>query len=211
VTRPEAGNRRIVALLRGIEMLVAGLGRKPGKETALSMLLEIHDLPGDDWQVVRERSWKTGVVGKSTARSIRAREIGSISVERKFRRSKSLSTIALAIYPYASISDAQSAAQDSRAALLAYRPMNAKVTSEASIENLSMPGIDNPWALEQHIEEPARSGLRKLARGNVNRFVVGLGSFAPGQGWAWGDLVPLVVAQGEKLRRSLDGSDVSSK
>jgi hypothetical protein len=208
VTRRESGTRRSGDLWRGIEVLIAGLGRKPGKQIALGMLLDIRNLPGDEWQVVKERSWRTGVVGKSTDRSRRAREIRSISVERMFHRGVPLGTITLGIYPYASIADAQSAVRDSRVDLMGYRPMNAKVTSEATIEDLRMSGIDNPWALEQHIEERSGSGLRRLTRGNVDRFVVGLGSFAHGQGWAWEDLIPVVAAQGEKIRQFLSSSGV---
>jgi hypothetical protein len=170
------------------------------------MLLDVDDLPGDNWILVRSKSWRTGVVGPRIERARRARAIRSISVERKFGSLDESQTISLGVYPYASIPDALDAVAHSREALMPYKPLKTKVISEHVVEDLSPSGVDSSWAMEQRIGG-ATPGVRRVARGSIGRFVVGIASFAPGHGWAWSELAQVLAAQGEKVRRCSPGDE----
>ena len=66
---------------------LAQLGPKQGKGASLAMLIAPSDLPGSNWTLADERTWRAGTVGDSTPWSQRAKEAGCIAGWRSFKES----------------------------------------------------------------------------------------------------------------------------
>src|SRR5258708_19218965 len=92
--------------LRRTRSAVAQLGRKAGKREVLASLLGCGDLPGGPWQVVDERTWRTGVTGPSTPWGERARQVGSLTAWRSFRDAAASRWAWIQVTPLASAEDA---------------------------------------------------------------------------------------------------------
>jgi hypothetical protein len=208
--QPKARTRRNILWL-ALQAHVAGYGRKPGKKSSLMMVLDAADLPGDRWTQVQERSWKTGAVGPRSDKAIRAREIGSISVLRKYRLNESRDYFRVQLSPFASKADAASMVRRSHEGFLPLRPATAVVISERVLEGVNIEEVDGAWAIEQSLEEARRLGNRKLVIGSVDRFMFLIDSSAANDGWDWSDVLSIAAIQGKKIRRTMKESSTDHR
>src|SRR5258708_24614603 len=95
--------------LRRARFAVAQLGGKAGKRDVLASLLGCGDLPGGPWQIVDERTWRTGVTGPSTPWGERARQAGSLTAWRSFRDATASRWAWVQVAPLAAAEDANHA------------------------------------------------------------------------------------------------------
>ena len=80
-----------MAIPKRLQFALAQLGPKPNRERSLSTLLDVDELPGNGWEVLDERTWRAGSIGKSTPWGDRAREAKDIVAWRSFAEGESRS------------------------------------------------------------------------------------------------------------------------
>jgi len=186
---------------RAFRLMWARLGRKPGKKASLRMLLDVEDLPGEGWRRLGESSWRTGTGGIRSDGLKRAREAGSISAQRRFRRGD-LQRMTIVIVPFASAADAKALETELRAGVIPYHPSKWKVASETIADyREGMLSLENPWAIEQRLEGTSGRALRRVASGTIDRFFIGVGSFSPDSRFTWEEICAIADLQGTKVKR----------
>ena len=148
----------------------AQLGRKVGKREVLACLLAAEHLPGASWQVLDQRTWRTGVVGPATPWGDRARQAGSVTAWRSFRDNASRWAW-IQITPWASATDA-----DDALAEISGRGIK-NVNAEVRLAGEFDPGIEpfhgagSVWAREQPTQGPDGPGVVLMLAGTVGNWL----------------------------------------
>ena len=144
---------------RRLSFVAAQIGPEKGKAASLGMLLEVTELPGYGWKMLDERTWRT----------IRAKEIGSITAWRSFCRGNPDQAIWVQVVPFASTVDAEAAVKDTRASLLPNLRQNVKIVTERKIEDSDTSGIEDPFVFEQVTELAGGFGVTRMVSGRIER------------------------------------------
>jgi hypothetical protein len=182
-----------------VRLAFAQLASRGGKDDALSVVLDWHDLPGE-WRTEDERTWMTGRTGPATPESRRAREAGSVTAWRSFHDGERRWAW-VQVVPLASPADARSALAQVGARLLANPRAEVRVVEERQVDVEPFAGADAVWAHEQHTRPVTTSGpdaVSLLLAGSVGSHVIVLGlSGTPA--WDWDQASLLAARQAERL------------
>ena len=150
---------------RGLQLVAAQLGRKPGKERVLSLLLEVPDLPGDRWAVKDQRTWRTGQTSHPSEAAVRARAAGSITAWRSFEQKGISRGLWVQVTPAVSGEDAQAFVKDMPNRFVKNPGALVGVRSERTIEGTQIPGADDIWCYEQETTALKGDADRHVRRG----------------------------------------------
>lgn len=96
----------ILGILNPFRAAIAGMGRKPGGERVLSMLLDETELAIEEMNMIGEETYWTFPTFESNDEIERARKNGSISAVRVFRNAEVMRSLRVFVMPFVSASDA---------------------------------------------------------------------------------------------------------
>ena len=177
-------------------------GGKQARRRSFSLLLETRELPGDEWRMLGERSWRTGV-GFRTEAARRARQARTITVVRYFKCPARSRWLWVEVIPYANTGDAQTAVSHFESMLSPNPYSVAKATIEHRVEGVDIPEISEPWLYEQAGSRKKLKASSLLIGGNIEQIAFVVCASGPDRAWAWEDVVPIATAQSLKLKRAL--------
>ena len=184
--------------LRRARFAVAQLGGKAGKRDVLASLLGCGDLPGGPWQIVDERTWRTGVTGPSTPWGERARQAGSLTAWRSFRDATASRWAWVQVAPLASAEDANDALTGIGERALINLRAEVRLVSESDMPIEPFTGASAVWAREQHTEGRDGPGVVLMLAGAVSeRLLVLCLSGSPA--WDWQSASELAAVQAARL------------
>lgn len=197
--------RSVFGLLAPFRMAIAGLGRKPGSEMVLSMLLDEVDLADTELKMTVEQTYRTFASFESNDAIERARKMGSISAVRIFSDATMLRTLRISVTPFVSAFDAESS---SRRAVDNLRiKLGSTAITHNYLNDVSVPGISNVF-VHEIIGARTRGpvGDRILA-GAVDNYLVHMAFQANAridESWPWDEITSIAAHQGLKIRKVLD-------
>jgi hypothetical protein len=168
------------------------------------MLLTIADVPGEGWKLSSEAGWRSGSKGRRGPIARRAYRSGTFQVLRRFvRESDPPVGLLVEIFPMGTSADAESAVRQARSTVV---PLGTGIVrvSEREIEDIDVPGVENPLIWERLNARGDRRGYERFICGRVETTTFMVTSAAWGDGWPWGDLVVVASAQATKVRDQLE-------
>ena len=182
--------------LRFVLSQLSQLGPKPHGAATRRRLIDVSDLPGWGWEVVDQRTWRTGRQQPQDPWARRAAVAGSVTAWRSFRSSDRW--LWTQLVPTVSVADSQSALESVPAQAL--RNLRAKGTVEAESEatGIAVEGADATWAREQRTSGHRAAGPTLLLAWTVGTdLVISAASGHPA--WDWDELTAIAVKQRERL------------
>jgi hypothetical protein len=184
--------------LRRTRFAVAQLGRKAGKRDVLARLLDCGDLPGGPWQIVDERTWRTGVTGPSTPWGERARQVGSLTAWRSFRDADDSRWAWIQVTPLASAEDAKDAMTSIGERSLINLKAEVRLVSESDVPIEPFTGASAVWAREQHTEGPDGPGVVLMLAAAVHEWLMVV-CLSGSPAWDWQSASELAAVQAARL------------
>jgi hypothetical protein len=168
------------------------------------MLLNIKDVPTENFDRRENRSFLTGAGGKNNDDVVkRAREMSSLTVWRMMRSSRSSRSLWVELIPFATRADAEISLTrilgDLRGAPLAPRMNNRTVT----LENLFLEGVSNYVAMEQSSINEKKGIQELILAGVIDRYEFGMGFGSEDEYWTWDEAVPVIQLQIQKVRQGI--------
>jgi hypothetical protein len=190
-----------VALSKKAKFAITQIGSKPNAEATLALLLTADDIPGNNWKMLDERSWRAGTIGPITAWGKRTRAAKNIVGWRSFEQQNSERWIWIQVVPYVS-------AEDARSALAGFHLVDGlpnsraevRVVSELALEGVLVEGVD---AVRVHIQ--ITSGPRGESEARylyfaVDTFVAIWAFSSFGIAWDESEMFSLVTLQASRLK-----------
>lgn len=176
---------------------MAQLAPKPGAGRALERVVTVHDLPGDGWRVMDERTWRTGVSGPATEWGRRARAAGSVTAWRSFELAAQR-WCWVQVAPLASESDALAAIEGVGDRKVGNLRRKVTLRHEQDVQIAPFPGAGLVWGHEQHTSGAAGPGVAKMLAAAVGTYlIVTCASGSPE--WEWDTVSGLARRQAAML------------
>jgi hypothetical protein len=191
------------------QLATARIGRKSTKRRSQSMLLDREEIPGENWALWRQRSWRPGMFDYSPSRhafqagtfvSMRTFVEAEISA-RTFEERAQVRRVMVQVIPTASVADAETMMPDLGRRLEG--ESDSRTLGFRTIHNQEVAGVPNAWTFEKEYRAMKGTAITRYVAGHVGRviFVVaGQGYVDP---WTWAELTSLGVLQKEKVERTL--------
>jgi hypothetical protein len=170
---------------------------------SFSMLLESRDLPGAGWEVTEERSWPTGTLDPSSAKSRRATVEGGITAWRKFGHPHPANSAWVEVVPYATTEDAELSLRQVPAFFVGVSAPGDTVVDEHVVVDHQVPGVHRPWVYQKLVKGPEGEVVTRIVVGAVDRILVLVSMTGPEAPGAWHDVLGLAGAQIAAVRRAL--------
>jgi hypothetical protein len=173
----------------------------PGQDVVLGMVLDLDQLGDDDWTLFSEHAYRTGTGKRNSDEIQRARQIGSITARRCFRRTSSMTSLLISVSPYGS-------ADDARARL--HAPPLAKPftriahTDERPAEGVTIPEADEAVAFESDFVGNDGAGTSKRISAAVGSCWFGMLMSTVGHQLKWDEVSSLATAQADRIRHAID-------
>lgn len=184
--------------LRRLQFVAAQLGPKAGKNDVLARLLAAADLPSGLWQIVDQRTWRTGTIGSPTPWGDRARRACSVTAWRSFRDAEAKRWAWIQIAPLASTSDAESALSGVADSGLANLRSRVQLVSQADIPLQPFEGASAVWAREQRTEGDGGAGLVLILAAAVGHWLTVI-CLSGSPAWDWPSATALAAHQARRL------------
>lgn len=176
---------------------MARLAPKPGARRALARVVTVDDLPGSDWTVLDQRTWRTGISGSATEWGRRARAARSVTAYRSFQAAFRQGCW-VQVIPLASESDALSAIEEVGNRLLRNPQSRATILREQDVEIDPFPGAGRVWAHEMHTTGPLGDGVTKILAAAVSSYLIAVGAYGSPES-AWDAVITLARRQAAEL------------
>jgi hypothetical protein len=176
----------------------AQLGRKAGKRDVLGLLLGAGDLPGGKWQVLDQRTWRTGLIGPPSPWGERARKVGSVTGWRSFRHESGARFAWIQIAPLVSPADARESLAGIGERGLANLGASVRLISEHDVRLEPFTGASAVWAREQHTEGRNGSALALLLAGAVRHWLMVI-ALSGSPSWDWQAASDLAALQAARM------------
>lgn len=189
--------------LRRLQFVAAQLRPKAGKNDVLARLLPAADLPRGQWQIVDQRTWRTGTTGSPTPWGDRARRGGSVTAWRSFRDAEAKRWAWIQIAPLASASDAESALSGVADRGLANLRSRVRLVSHADISLQLFEGASAVWAREQRTEGDGGAGLVLILAAAVGDWLTVI-CLSGSPAWNWPSAAALAAHQAGRLTPDSD-------
>jgi hypothetical protein len=191
-----------MAMPRRARWVLAQLGRKPGAEDVLAMLLTARDLPGGGWKQADQRTWRSGEADPDSAWARRARDIRSVTAWRSFENAGTSRWLWCQVTPLASASDAEAALDDLPRRLLKNLRAEVSVVGSRDVDPPALEHSGRVWAHEQETEGPTGRGVTLLVAAAVGRMVTAVAGSSLGAGWTWDSFGIVASLQAERVART---------
>jgi len=187
-----------------LRFVAAQIGPKPGKKRSLTMLLDLSELPGDDWKMLDQRTWRTGIATPIPDWTKRANEAGSVTAWRSFGQKTGPSqTIWTQVTPFVSADDAQSALTDTPKNMMRNLWAEVSPTSERVIEDYSIPDVTSQWFYEQEALSSEGASTSRFVAATVAEWLFVVACAGLDGTWIWADVITLASTQARKIRKVL--------
>jgi hypothetical protein len=177
---------------------LAQVGRKPDGAQSQTLLLEAFDLPGPDWTVKDERTWRTGV-DATTDWQRRAKAAGCVTAWRSFEQIGRSRWLWIQATPLVDAADAVSALADLPARMLRNLGAKVRVVEEREVAPPAPLTTATAWAVEQRAEGRIGASVTLLLISAVGRNLVAVAGSGLGQPWTWDDIGQLAQRQATRL------------
>jgi hypothetical protein len=190
--------RTVLGLLAPLHVGFAGLGRKPGGETVLSMLLDETDLASTGITMTTEHTYRTVELD-------RARKDGSITAVRALRNANVMRSLRISVAPFVSASDAESSVL--RAVDNVRFKGRRTPSTDRYLEDMSVPGVSHVLVREIIGDGPRGPGGDRLLAGAVDNYLLRLTFQAQGridEQWPWEEITSIATQQALKIRKILN-------
>ena len=194
-----AGN--IKASISVVRMFLGSLGKQPGRESVLSMLIDSNEFPSADWVMTHERTFRTGAGRNMTDQLTHAREAGSITARRGFSNGGHKRTVTTSVVPYVSALDARAMVPKTVDQLIRKPFSRMKSTRSNVVENAKTDRVQADLVYEEQFQSRQRSVGMKLLAGSVGEIVWILNFAALEDWWTWDELEPIAASQVRRIER----------
>jgi hypothetical protein len=194
-------------------MSMMGLSHREERRRSLRWLLDIDDLPGREWVLRYEGTWRSGAGSKGEIAK-RARDTRMMMAMRWFYQTPSHLWVDVSVTPTSSSNDAQSSVPHLNKRLTPNPHAQIEVVTERIVDDVGLDKVDHPWLYEQVTRGSNGSSSIKYIAGVVggimhlvvagDNSVVKAGTVNSGNGWLWEDVIHLAESQSLKLKRALD-------
>lgn len=169
---------------------------KPDARAALGRLITADDLPGDEWTIVDQRTWRTGMTGPPTPWARRARAARSVTAYRSFAAGSGQGCW-VQVIAFASEADALSALEEVSGRLLR-KQSKSTVVREQDVTVDPFQGAGRVWAHEFVASTPDGEATTKIVAAAVSSQVAAVcASGSPG--WDWDVVVTIARRQAAEL------------
>jgi hypothetical protein len=192
--------------MNGLQYLIAQQGSWSERKKSRAMLLEPTEIPGTDWGITSERSWRSGYIvphwNSDVAR--RSRRSGGFASWRSFKQGNTPLGFWSQVSPYGLREDAETAVP--RLLSMAYKNPRFKGTEiqEMKVDNLDIPGVEGAYVVERVARGSSKGPSdSKYVVANVAHVVFLLAFYAYGNGWPWNEVSRVAALQAEKIRSVL--------
>jgi hypothetical protein len=180
-----------------VRFLLAQVGPKRGSRIALERLLPAGELPGAGWTVIDQRTWRTGVGGRSSWQAS-ARAVGSITAWRSFEQADAHRYLWIQVTPLAGPSDAGQALADLVERSLA-NPRFVGAVGERRTVRLSLQAGAGMGVEQDVITGSGASTTLTLPLVTGATVAIVCASGSGSGGWQWPEVVALAEAQSARL------------
>jgi hypothetical protein len=185
-----------------IQFALGQMGKRHLRQQAVELLLDESELPQGPWIVTANRSWRSGLVGRSTEISRNARRAGTFTALRRFRQETPDRYLFLEVMVLASAEDARLALPQLRERMVMHP--GRTLLSERQVEGLEVPGVDRPWLYEMSVQPKAKKrSSEKLIGASISHVVFAVIASGFDDGWEWRDVTPVASAQAAKIRANV--------
>jgi hypothetical protein len=196
--------RLVFSVAAPIRYAIAGIGRKPGSEYMVSMLLSESDLPGANLKDVYNYTYRSFWIFNSSDATRRARDVGSLTAVRILKNEKVGRSLATQVSRFASPEDALSRVEQSTENRL-IKPGSTVLSIERVID-IKISTFDGLIVQELLGTSFRRASGERTVAGNVGEIVVRMQFGADGEIeelWSWDEIVSTATIQAERVRRVL--------
>jgi hypothetical protein len=189
--------------IRLLHLHLSSLGKKPGAEAVVALLLDLDDLPAG-WRLKRQLTFRTGAGQDPTHEIWRARSMKSVTAHRFFRSDSDDRSLTTGVAPYATPADAEAMARTilNRSLRKPFSP--AQSLGSRHVEDAVF--LKGPGVLVVHQtnwQEPDGSiGTQVLAAGAADELSWAMTFTAVEDRWPWEEISSLVDMQIKKLHPS---------
>jgi hypothetical protein len=192
-----------VPLSRRAKFAIAQLGKKPNAKASLALLLTVADLPGENWKVMDERSWRAGTVGPDTPWGQRTRAARNIVGWRSFEQQSAEKWMWIQVVPYVSDEDARSAlAGATLGDGIPNSRAEVQLVNQVTIEDVEIDGVNAARVLVQSTSGPRGDSEARTIYSAVNSFVA-VEAFSSFSGsWGEGEMSSIVTLQANRIKKA---------
>jgi hypothetical protein len=169
---------------------------------SFGMLLGPADLPGPGWDVVEERHWPTGQLDPTSHKSQRALGADCVTAWRSLRQVDPARSAWVEVVPYATPEDARLSLLQVPRFFVGTAPEGGSVVEERTVEDRSVPGVEDTWFLEKTTSGPEGSTRARYVGGAIDRALFLTCFSSAVEYWAWEQVLELASHQAERIRRT---------
>jgi hypothetical protein len=192
-----------VALSRKTNFALAQIGQKSNAEATLALLLTAVDIPGGNWKMMDERSWRAGTVGPHSAWSKRTRAAKNIVGWRSFEQQSAEKWMWVQVVPYVSVEDASSAlAHAELGDGIPNSGAEVHLVKQTTIEEFELEGVDAARVLIQSTSGPRGDSEARIIYSAVNSFVAVEAYSGLAGAWNEIDMSLIATLQASRLKTS---------
>lgn len=195
--------------MKNAQFLISQVGSGAKRRAALSLLLEPTDIPGGDWEIYNEKSWRAGRFGQGDANR-RRRQTGLFNVMRTYKNSLPDATgaIFVEIRQYGSEADALTELPTTRLSLSPSPTHRGATLTEATL--IEVPNRSEPssaFCIEQCISDGDRLNTHRCVVDLVGQVVFLTDFVTLGEGRSWDEVLELSRMQASRIRTTMNFDD----
>jgi hypothetical protein len=169
---------------------------------SFGMLLGPADLPGTGWEVVEERHWPTGQLDPSSEKSQRALGADCVTAWRSLTQVDPARSAWVEVVPYFTPEDARLSLHQVPRFFVGTTPEGETVVEERTVEDRSMPGVEDTWMFEKTTSGPDGTTRARYVGGAVDRVLVLTCFSSSAEFWPWAEVLELASHQSDRVRRT---------
>ena len=185
----------------------AQLGHKAEKDLARSMLLDPSDLPGGEWTIRGDMTWRTGRFGKPSPILHAASKAGKFTALRTYQQEVPSERWLMAkVVPASSESDASAIAPRLWSLSFPNPDAKVKVEGEPTVQDVAIDGLSNSLVCEQLSRGwPTESTVTasRYVAGNVGSVAILVECSGTRDDWPWEEVASVAAKQAERCSQSL--------
>jgi hypothetical protein len=186
-----------------IRLFIGTLGRKPGQDRLLAMLLQSSDLPRGDWRVANQRTHRTGAGRASTNEVRRARKEKSITAWRCIMSDSARRSLSSSVTPYATSSDAESSLRQLIPRLIRKPFSKLNISGERIVDGREVPGLPDALIYEEQTAGPNGPGGTRIVAGTIEKILFVMDFSSLGELWPWDEVTSITALQVAKIQSTV--------
>jgi len=182
----------------GARFLAGQVGTTTGRAISMPLLLETHELPGDDWQLRREATLRLGSVRPANEVELRAKKRGSVVALRLFDSTTSSLTLAIRILVLASPDDASLWISTLQEKMITEESSSIRSTKPTLVDGIEVPEFGITRGLTFVLSTNGPPVVKEVA-GAVDSVAFVVRILAEDDSCPWTQLLEFAQLQGAKI------------